>query len=410
MNQSLIEKYAQLVVQIGVNVQEGQVVSINAPVHCADFARAITHAAYETGAKKVIVNWRDDEINRYNYDYQDEETLTSIPQYLVDAKLHPFEEGGCIISITSPIPEIFKGLDSKKIAKANRANDLAFKEVHSYTMSSKARWCVIAAPNPVWAKKIFPEDESDVANEKLWEKILSAVHVRLDNNPIEEWKQHNATLAHRVELLNQKHFKSLHFTNSLGTDLIVGLAKTHLWGGGDELCSRSIAFTANMPTEEVFTCPDKYEVNGIVYSTKPLDYQGKLIENFKLVFKDGRVSECFAEKEEEALLELLNADEGSRYLGEVALVEYNSPISLSNILFYNTLFDENASCHLALGEAYPTTIENGAEMDDAKLLAAGANHSMQHCDFMFGSSDMQVVATSYDGEEVVIFDQGNFII
>lgn len=410
MNQSLLNKYANLVVQIGVNVQKGQIVSINSPVHCLDFVRAITRSAYEAGAKKVIVNWRDDEINRCHYLYQDDETLATIPQYLVDAKLQPFVEGGCVISITSPIPEIFKEIDSKKLAMANQASNRAFKEVHSYTMSNKARWCVIAAPNVQWANLIFPEDEECVALDKLWEKILPAVHVREENDPIEEWKQHNTTLAHRVNVLNKKHFKSLRFTNAIGTDLVVGLAKTHLWCGGEELCSDSILFTANMPTEEVFTCPDKYHVNGTVVSTKPLDYQGKLIENFKLVFKDGKVIDCNAEKGEQALLELLNTDEGSRYLGEVALVEYSSPISMSNILFYNTLFDENASCHLALGEAYPTTLEHGADMSKEELKAAGANESLNHVDFMFGSHDMRVVATTDDKEEVVIFENGNFII
>ena len=248
------------------------------------------------------------------------------------------------------------------------------------------------------------------AVDKLWDAILYASRVSEDGDVVEAWNKHNAEIKVHSDKLNDYNFKSLHFKNSLGTDLTVGLIKDHIWAGGCDETTKGILFNPNIPTEEVFTMPDRFNINGTVASTKPLSYGGVLIENFKLTFKDGRVVAHEALKNEETLTNLLNTDEGSRSLGEVALISHDSPISNLNILFYNTLFDENASCHLALGNCYPTNLKGGTDLSDEELYGLGGNHSMVHVDFMFGSADMEVVGTTQDGKEVQIFSKGNFII
>lgn len=277
-------------------------------------------------------------------------------------------------------------------------------------MGNKAQWSLVSVPTVAWAKKVFPLLSDDEAVEKLWEAIFAAVRVDETNDAVADWAAHNARLAGYNQKLNDFNFKSLHFKNGLGTDLVVELVEHHHWAGGAELGQNGVVFNPNIPTEEAFTMPKKTGVNGTVVSTKPLNYQGRLVENFKLTFKDGAVVDFSAEKEEAALKNLLNVDEGSKYLGEVALISHNSPISNSGVLFLNTLFDENASCHLALGRAYPMNVKGGNDMNEEELLAAGANMSMEHVDFMFGSADMRIIGTRFDGSEVVVFDQGNFVI
>ena len=410
MNETILIKYAELAVKMGVNLQKNQTLMLTAPVECAELIRAITKVAYSVGAMKVIVNWKDDLISRAHYEGQSIETLTDIRQFEIDAKAFPMEEGAALISVASPTPDVFVGIDSDKLSKAAMANGKAFEKVQSYTMNNINRWCIIAAPNPLWAKKVFPNEASDVAMEKLWDKILSAVHVSLDNDPMAEWNKHNSLLNSRVNELCKLNFKSLHFTNELGTDLVVGLPLNHVWAGGSELDANGICFNANMPSEEIFTAPSKYEVNGRVVATKPLDYQGEIIDGFEMTFKEGKVVSYSAKKGAGALARLVEYDEGSCYLGEAALVEHSSPISQSNILFYNTLFDENASCHLALGRAYPTCVKGGEEMNKDELEKAAINTSLAHVDFMFGNETMKIVGTTYGGSEVIVFENGNFIL
>lgn len=410
MNQICLKKYAQLAVKMGVNLQPNQTLIVNSTIFTAEFTRMVVEAAYQAGAKEVIVNWKDDEISRLHYQYQDLETLCHVPSWVKEARVTPVKEGAALLSIVSPYPGILNGLDASRISQSSMALSQALKEVHEYTMGNKVQWCVIAASNLHWAKKVFPELDENSANEKLWDEILSAVHVDESNDPIAEWEKHNATLANRVNLLNEHNFKALHFKNSLGTDLTVGLVRNHAWAGGAEYTTKGILFNANMPTEEIFCMPEKTYVEGRVYSTKPLDYNGKLIDEFYLDFKDGKVVSFHAEKEEATLKELIEFDEGSCYIGEVALVPFHSPISNSNILFMNTLFDENASCHLALGAAYPTNLKGGADMSEEELVAAGANTSLTHVDFMFGNADMEVCGIKEDGSEVAVFKAGDFVI
>ena len=409
MNKLILEKYAQLAVVIGVNVQKGQTLVVNAPVNTRDLVEAVVNEAYKVGAKEVIVNFYDEKINRLHYEYQDIDVLKTIPEYLVEQKTSPLRDGGCVLHIVSEIPEVLAKVDPKKLQEVMIARQRAYKELNEITMASKIQWSIVGYPNIDWARKVFPNEIDEIAMYKLTDAILDSVQVLEDNDPIGHWKKHDDNLRKYVDILNKYNFKSLHFKNGLGTDLEVQLVNNHVWAGGDEETSNGIIFNPNMPTEEVFTMPYKYGVNGVVHSTKPLSYNGSLISNFSLTFKDGKVVEYQAEQNEDVLKTLIEFDEGSCYLGEVALVPYHSPISMSNVLFYNTLYDENASCHLALGRSYPMNLIGGVEMSQEELNRAGSNDSMTHVDFMFGSEDMEIVGITQKGEERKIFSNGDFV-
>lgn len=406
----LLKKFAALAVQVGANVQKDQYVWINASTETKDLARLVVDAAYEAGAKAVTVNWSDDYVSKSGYLNMSMETLQIIPDWLVDKYKYFIENNGCVISISSPIPGLNSDVDPKKMQAAGIAAMKALKFYQDHMMGNRAQWTIIAAPNEVWAKRVFPDLEGPEAVEKLWDAILQASRVTLDNDPIQEWAEHNERLLTHNRILNKYQFKSLHFKNSLGTDLTIQLVENHIWAGGGENSTEGVYFNPNIPTEENFTMPYKYGVNGKVVASLPLNYQGNLIENFWLEFENGKVVRYGAEKKEESLKSLLEFDEGSSYLGEVALISYDSPINNSGILFYNTLFDENASCHLALGRAYPMNVKGGTEMTNEELLEIGSNQSMAHSDFMFGSKDMQITGTLKDGSTVEIFKNGDFII
>lgn len=407
--QERLRKYAHLIANAGVHIQDGQNVVIRASVDSVEFVRMLVEECYKAKAKEVIIDWSDPYITRAHFEYQDEKTLSTVKQYQIAEQKDRYESGSCFISLTSPIPEIMKGIDSKKMTARNIAFSKAMKDFRKYTAANLTQWCVAAVSNPIWAKKIFPE--LDNADEKLWDAILTTCHVYEDNDPVQAWKEHDEAFARRIQLLNNYNFKELHFTNSKGTDLHVALAPNHIWEGGYSKTQKTnVIFNPNMPTEEIFTMPYRNHVNGKVVTTKPLDYSGNLIEEFTLEFKDGRVVNYSATTAQDALKELIEFDEGSHYIGEVALVPYHSPISEMNVLFYNTLFDENASCHLALGSAYPTTVKNGENMSKEELFEAGANDSLLHVDFMFGSEDMNVKAIQFDGTEVEVFVNGDFVI
>lgn len=411
IDQKRLEKYAELAIVKGVNLQKDQTLMINASIDAVDMTRACVKAAYAHGAKQVIVTYVDDYNIREDYIRQSEETLSNVHAWQVDSKLDYFKEGGCILHIISDIPGIMKDVPADKISKRRMAMASASKEVRAYTNANKAQWSIVAVPNPEWAALVFPEFEDvDAAVEELWERILSCVHVREDNDPIEEWTELNESFQKRVKILNDHNFKELHFTNSLGTDLHVGLVKGHIWAGGNDVTiETNIPFNPNMPTEEIFTTPSRSGVYGKVVASKPLDYNGTLVKDFWLTFEDGVVKDFDAKEGKDALASLVHFDEGSNRLGEVALVPYESPISQSGILFYNTLFDENASCHLALGSAYPGNIEHGTDMSEEELLAADVNQSLTHVDFMFGNEDMKVIGIKEDGTQVTVFENGNFV-
>ncbi|MBQ8292323.1 MAG: aminopeptidase [Bacilli bacterium] len=410
MNEVLIEKFAKVIVDKGVALQDGQMLVINAPLEAATLVKYIVKEAYLKNSKKVMVNFSDAEVNKQEQLYASQETLNELPDWAVARAHYIVDNGAASLSITSPKPGIMAGVDPMRMQIASRAIMPKMKFFRKYTMENEGQWCVVACPNEIWAKKVFPDLEVAEATEKLWEAILNASRVTLDNDPVAEWNEHNKALSSRNEILNNYNFVSLHFKNSLGTDLEIGLVENHIWAGGGEHSKKGVYFNPNIPTEENFCMPHNKKINGRVVATMPLNYSGKLIEDFYLDFKDGKVVAYDAKKELDALKSLIEFDEGSSSLGEVALISHNSPISNMNILFYNTLFDENASCHLALGASYTTTnLKDAEKYTEAELDALGSNQSNTHVDFMFGSSDMEVTGLTHDGKVVQIFKNGNFV-
>ena len=410
MNDIILKKYAKLAVRSGVNVQKDQLLIINASVKDDKFVEMCVEEGYKAGAKNVMVQWNDEIISHHDYEYQSIETLSDIPDWFEQRTAWEHENKACYLSISSRTPGFMADIDPEKMKKSQIAYMQKMHKYQSYTMANKGQWCVLAMPNLGWAKKIFPDLDNDTAMEKLSEAILKAVHVNEDNDPIKEWEELNKQLMAHCDILNKHNFKTLHFTNSLGTDLYVDLVKDHIWVGGGCYTPEKVFFNPNMPTEECFCMPDKDHVNGIVYASKPLSYSGRVVEDFWFKFEDGVVVDYDAKKHKDALDELISTDDGSKRLGEVALISYDSPISNMNILFYNTLFDENASCHLALGACYPENIKGGVDMDEDQIFELGGNKSMEHVDFMFGTADLHVVGIKENGEELTIFENGNFII
>lgn len=405
-----IEKYAKLAILKGVNIKKGDYLMINSSAETYEFARLLTKYAYEAGAKKVIVRFKDEIIDSYKYLNESDEELKDIPDYMVEELNWFKEKKAARIALYSPIPDAYDGVDSNKVLTYNRANQERLGFYSDFMMGSNIKWLVISVPNIRWAKKVFPNLNEKEAYDKLFDSILEASRVTDDNDPVYEWNMHTKTLKVKCDKLNKYNFKALKYKNSLGTDFTIELVNDHIWCAGEEKTKDLESYNPNIPSEEVYTMPKKNGANGVVYSTKPLLYDGKLIEDFMLEFKDGKVINYSARKNEEALKALLDFDEGSRYLGEVALVSYHSPISMQNILYYNTLFDENASCHLALGQAYPMTVKNGVDMSLDELKSLGYNDSKVHEDFMIGSSDLSIIGITHNDEEIEVFKNGDFIL
>lgn len=367
----------------------------------------LVEEAYIKGAKEVVVQWNDELTGKLKYKYSPMEVFETVPEWVKESRLSYAKEGACFLSISASDPELLKDVDPKKVATFRKASSIASREFSSRLMSNENAWSIVSIPTVGWAKKVFPNVSEDEAVEKLWDAIFKIVRVD-SQDPVKAWEEHKNTLKKNMDFLNSKRFKSLHYTNSLGTDLIIQLPEKHLWAGGAEFTQDGTEFIANMPTEEIFSMPKKTGVNGKVVSSMPLNYGGNLINNFSLTFKDGKVVDFSAEEGYETLKNLLDTDEGAKYLGEVALVPYNSPISNSNIIFFNTLYDENASCHLAFGKAYSLCIKDGEKMSEEELLKEGANDSLTHVDFMIGTKDLQITGTTYDNEKFDIFVNGNW--
>jgi aminopeptidase len=410
VSENVLRKYARLAVRVGANVQKDQLIVIAASVDCAYFVRMCVEEAYQAGAGEVQVNWNDELVTKIAYQHESTETLTDIAPWKIEQKRNNIDRKCCFLYIESATPGLLADIDGDKLQAARMARETAFEPFEYYTLGNYGQWSIVAIPTVSWAKKVFPELPDEKALEELWKAVCKSVRITEDNDPVAEWEKHNQDLANHCKILNQYNFKSLHFTNSMGTDLNLELVPNHIWSGGCDKAKNGAVFNPNMPTEEAFTMPYKFGVNGRVFAAKPLVYQGKMIENFWLDFKEGKVIDYHAEKEQGSLKNLLDFDEGSRYLGEVALIPYDSPISGLGILFLNTLFDENASCHLALGESYPDTVKDGSDMKREELDKIGSNHSKIHCDFMFGSADMNIVGMTQDGKSVQVFQNGNFVI
>lgn len=404
--QTNLEKYAELAVKVGVNLQKGQTLVINTTLDSQELVQLVVKRAYENGAANVIVNWNDDIVSKLKYDLAPDEAFHEYPKWRAKELEELAENGAAFMSIVSSSPDLLKGVNPERIANFQKATGLALKEYRKYILTDKVSWTVIAAASDDWAAIVFPEEPSETRVQKLWDAIFKATRVDNDN-PVEAWKAHDANLHEKVGYLNNKRYKKLHY-KAPGTDLTIELNDKHLWVGAGSMNVRGNEFMANMPTEEVFTVPLKNGVNGVVASTKPLSYGGNIIDRFSITFENGRIVEYKAEEGEEILKRLIETDEGSHYLGEVALVPYHSPISQSNILFYNTLFDENASNHLAIGSAYSFCIDGGKNMSQEQLAENGLNESITHVDFMIGSNEMDIDGITADGKIEPIFRNGNW--
>ncbi|MFU8792906.1 MAG: aminopeptidase [Acholeplasmataceae bacterium] len=406
----LFDQYARLAVCVGANVQKDQMVVIRSSTESSALVRKISEHAYLQGAKKVTVQWSDDYVSKIGYDYMSLETLEEVPQYLIDQTQYFVDQGAAFISVVSPIPGLNKDVDPTKMRTSAMAMQTKLSFFQQHLMGNNAQWTIVASSNPIWAEAIFPNLKGDAAVDALWKAIFDACRVTEGNDPIEAWEAHNHVLEKHNQILNNYNFKTLKFKNSLGTDLTVQLVENHVWAGGGEKTTKGVYFNPNIPTEETFTMPYKWGTEGKVVASKPLNYQGKIIKDFWMVFKDGKVVEFDALHEKETLKNIIEFDENSGYIGEIALISHDSPISNTNLLFLNTLFDENASCHMALGRAYPMNIKNGIHTPIKELEKVGYNQSMVHCDFMFGSADMTIVGQTHDGKEVLVFENGNFVI
>ena len=404
--EELKRDYARLLVQEGVNIQKGQTLVITCQVEGAAFARLLSRAAYEAGCREVVMRWRDDALTRDKYLYAEEDVFDTVHPWEADMMNSLSEDGAAFLTIYAEDPENLKGVDPDRIRRAQMASGKALEAFRLRQMRNDCPWCVASIPTRAWAEAVFPGVDGEAAELRLWEEILSACRVD-GGDAVQNWKAHSEELRRHVEILNAYNFKSLRYHNAAGTDVTLELPEGHFWAGGEERCKAGHAFSANIPTEEVFTLPKRDSVNGKLVATRPLCLNGTLIENFWFRAENGKIVEVHAEKGEEVLRNAISLDEGASYFGEVALVPFDSPIQNSGVLFLNTLFDENASCHFAFGEAYPC-INGAEEMTDDELKARGVNYSMTHEDFMVGSADLSIIGTTHDGKEVEIFRNGNF--
>lgn len=408
MNKSFLIKYASLAVNIGVNIQKDNILVISSPIETAEFARLITEEAYKSGAKDVIVHYGDQKLTKIKLENSSLETISNIPEWQAESYNYYARQEACFISISASDPDGLKGVPVEKIGASQKARTSALKEYFDNSMSNKCRWCVLSVPTLSWAKKVFPKVSDDEAMESLWDVIFKTVRVDTEN-PVNAWKKHNAYLEEKIKFMNNNNFKSVHLKSANGTDLNIELPEGHIWAGGSERDVNGIPFNANMPTEEVFTLPKKTGVNGIVYSSKPLSYGGNLIDNFSITFKDGKAIDFTAETGYDVLKQMLESDEGAKYLGEVAFVPYNSPISNSKLIFFNTLFDENAACHLAFGRAYESCVKDADKYSEEELEKIGVNNSVIHVDFMIGTKDLEITGVNKNGETIQIFTNGNWV-
>ena len=405
MTKKTLRNYAKLITKVGVNVQKGQEVVINAETDQPEFVALVAEECYRAGAKRVVVDWNYQPLTKLGVKYRTLKDLSRVEEYQEARLKYRLETLPAMIHLHSADPDGLKGINQDKYSKATQAIRAVTKPYRDQ-MDNKYQWCIAAVPSVVWAKKVFPNDRKSVAVEKLWEAILYSS--RCDEDPIASWDKHNKNLHDKCNYLNSLGIKNLIYKSSNGTDLKVGMIEDAVFLGGAHETVQGIEFNANIPSEEVFISPKKGIAEGIVYSSKPLSYQGEVIDNFYVKFENGKAVEVKAEKNEELLKKLIGMDEGASYLGECALVPYDSPIRNSGVLFYTTLFDENAACHFALGRGFTNTIKDFDKYSLEELHEKGINDSMIHVDFMVGTEDMDIVAETFDGKKVQIFKQGNW--
>ncbi|MBQ4561014.1 MAG: aminopeptidase [Clostridia bacterium] len=405
MKKTVLREYAKLIATVGANVQKGQDVIVMAELDQPEFVEMVVDQCYKAGARKVEVQWTHQPLTKINVRHKSLKTLSTLEEWEVEKLRYRTKVLPCMIYLLSEDPDGLNGINQAKMSKATQAKYKIIKPFRD-EMDNKYQWTIAAVPGVKWAKKMFPNLSKHQAVEKLWEAILYTS--RADSNPIENWKEHNKDLHDRCQYLNSLGIEKLHYTSSNGTDLTVGMIPEAQFLGGGEESLQGIYFNANIPTEECFISPKKGEAEGIVYSTKPLSYRGEVIENFFIEFKEGKAVKWGAERNEDLLSEMLNMDEGAAYLGECALVPFDSPINNSGLTFYNTLFDENACCHLAMGRGFTNTIREYEKYNLEQFAQLGVNDSMIHEDFMIGSEDLSIEAICADGKKVQIFKDGNW--
>lgn len=402
-----LKKYAELVAKVGINVQPKEEIWVNTQTEQLEFVEYLVEELYKAGARKVRVRFSSEKLARLDYKYMSTGDLSKVPSYSLQEYKYMKKYKPHMVHVISEDPDAFKGLNIKKIAKSNFKKRMKVKPYHD-AIDGKYKWCIVAVPSLAWAKKVFPKLSDEEAVNKLWDAILKTT--RVDDNAIENWNKHNDFLIKQRQKLGKLNLRYLEYKSSNGTDFKVELIKGIQWGGGVEWTDKGLSYNPNMPTEEVFTSPIAGKAEGILVASKPLSYNGSLIEDFSITFKDGKVSEVKAKHGQKVLEEMVKMDEGAAMLGEVALVAYDTPIRQSGILFYNTLFDENAACHVALGAGFKECLPNGVNLTNKEAHKLGINDSVIHVDFMIGTKDLSIVGIGYDNKKTVIFKDGNWAI
>ncbi|MDW4095727.1 aminopeptidase [Staphylococcus saprophyticus] len=406
--QDKLQQYAELLVGVGMNVQKDQPVFIRSSVDALELTHYIVEAAYKRGASDVKVEYSDDKLSRLKFEYESVEFFEkdAVKSYEVEKRMDYVKRGAANLALITQDPDLLNGIDSEKLSTYQRQYSTAYKGYMEASQKNQFPWCVAAFPSKAWAQRVYPDLTETEAYSKFIDEVLDIVRVD-GNDPIENWKNHVENLSIHARKLQDKNYKALHYISE-GTDLVIGLPEGHIWEDATSYTSEGQAFVANIPTEEVFTAPHRLNVNGHVTNKLPLSHNGNIIDGFTLTFKDGEVVDFKADQGEDVLRDLLNTDEGARRLGEVALVPDDSPISNRNTIFYNTLFDENASCHIALGSAYGFNVEGGTEMTTEEKLAHGLNDSLIHVDFMIGSPDLTIYGITQNDEKELVFENGNW--
>ena len=410
MNNTLDEKlkrYAELVVKVGCALKEGQEFYVSADVSQVQLVRHVVRCAYESGASNVHVQWADEVVGRMNYDYKSVESFKEFPEWRATLLNGMAKRGAALLFISSEDPEAMSGIDQAKLMNWILASNKACRDWRDGMDYGRNVWCIIGAASPAWAKRVFPDLPEEEATAKLWDAILHTA--RCDGeDPAADWAAHERSFHERKAWLNSQNFEALHYTNSLGTDITVGMTDKHIWEGGGEITVDGTFFFPNMPTEEIFTTPHRLHTEGLVVSSIPLNHDGALVEGIRIRFEGGRAVEYSATRGEDVLRQIIETDEGSHYLGECALVPKTSPIKQTGILFLNTLFDENASCHFALGKGFPECYDGGRDLNKDELAAVGLNDSATHVDFMLGTDDLCIDGIKPDGTVVPVFREGTW--
>ncbi|GHA31671.1 aminopeptidase [Devosia pacifica] len=401
-----LDRLAEVAIKVGLRLEPGQDLLMTAPMTAAPLARRITEAAYKAGAGLVTTIYSDEEATLARYRYAPDESFDRAPGWLYQGMADAFKANTARLAIAGDNPMMLAGQDAEKVSRANRANSTAYRPAIELITGFDINWNIVSYPSAAWAKLVFPNDAEDVAVNKLADAIFSASRVDVDD-PIAAWEEHNANLRKRHSWLNEKKFSALHYTGP-GTDLTIGLADGHKWKGGASEAKNGITCNPNIPTEEVFTTPHKDRVSGHVRSTKPLSHNGTLIENIEVRFEDGKIVEARASKGGDVFNKLIDTDEGARRLGEVALVPHSSPISASGLLFYNTLYDENAACHIALGQCYSDCFEGGTSLSREQISTQGGNTSLIHVDWMIGSDQIDIDGVHADGSREPVMRKGEW--